>query len=127
MKPFRFLQTCAGALWDERWVPGFTEERIIDYSDKAVMRISVAEGGTVVTPSGTYENCLHLIVEGEVDGVAHEYTYYFYSHTHCGRKDFWFAPGVGVVRFVCDWGGFVKTDLQLNCSMHLSNLRLAVS
>jgi len=114
VKPFRFLQDCAGALWDERWVPGFTEERIIDYSDKAVMHISVEEGGTVVTPSGTYENCLHLIVEGEVDGVAHEYTYYFYSHTHCGRKDFWFAPGVGVVRFVCDWGGFVKTDCVLS-------------
>ena len=114
VKPFRFLQTCASALWDERWVPGFTEERIIDYSDKAVMHISVEEGGTVVIPSRTYENCLHLIVEGEVDGVAHDYTYYFYSHTHCGRKDFWFAPGVGVVRFVCDWGGFVKTDCVLS-------------
>ena len=114
VKPFRFLQTCAGGLWDNRWVPGFTEERVLDYSDKAVLRISVEEGGTVETPAGIFENCLHLVIDGEVEGVAHDYTYYFYRHTHCGHKEYWFAPGVGVVRFVCDWGGFVKTDCVLS-------------
>ncbi|MBQ8642384.1 MAG: sigma-70 family RNA polymerase sigma factor [Clostridia bacterium] len=114
VKPFRFLQTCAGGLWDNRWVPGFSEERVIDYGDKAVLRISVDDGGTVETPAGVFENCLHLVIDGEVDGVVHDYTYYFYSHTHCGHKEFWFAPGVGVVRFVCDWGGFVKTDCVLS-------------
>lgn len=114
IKPFRYLQMCAGGLWDPRWVPGFTEERVLDYTDKAVLRISVEEGGTVTIPLGSFENCLHLVIDGEVDGIAHDYTYYFYSHTHCGHKEFWFAPGVGVVRFLCDWGGFVKTDCVLS-------------
>ncbi|MBQ8401119.1 MAG: sigma-70 family RNA polymerase sigma factor [Clostridia bacterium] len=113
VKPFRSLQMCAGALWDPRWAPGFMEERVLDYSDKAVLKISAEEGGTVTTPAGTFENCLHLVIDGEVDGVAHDYSYYFYSHTYCGHKEYWFAPGVGVVRFVCDWGGFVKTDCVL--------------
>ncbi|MBR4959494.1 MAG: sigma-70 family RNA polymerase sigma factor, partial [Clostridia bacterium] len=114
VKPFRYLQMCTGGLWDSRWVPGFTEERILDYSDKAVLNIEVGEGGTVETPAGVFENCLHLVIDGEVDGVSHDYNYYFYSHTHCGHKEYWFAPGVGVVRFVCDWGRFVKSDCVLS-------------
>ncbi|MBR5446351.1 MAG: RNA polymerase sigma factor [Clostridia bacterium] len=114
VKPFRYLQMCAGGLWDSRWVPGFTEVRTADYGDKAVLNIAVEDGGTVETPAGVFENCLHLVIDGEVDGVTHDYDYYFYRHTYCGHKEYWFAPGVGVVRFVCDWGGFVKTDCVLS-------------
>jgi len=113
VKPFRYLQMCAGGLWDAKWEPGFTGEQVLDYSDKAVLHISVEKGGTVTTPCGIFENCLHLVIDGEVDGVAHDYSYYFYSHTYCGHKEYWFAPGVGVVRFLCDWSGFVKTDCVL--------------
>ncbi len=113
VKPFRYLQMCAGGLWDPRWVPGFQGEQVLDYSDKAVLHITAEDGGTVTAPAGTFENCLHLVIDGDVDGVVHDYSYYFYRHTYCGHKEYWFAPGVGVVRFLCDWGGFVKTDCVL--------------
>lgn len=114
IKPFRYLQMCTGKLWDDCWVPGYVGEYVVNNNDTATMHIRVEDVGTVETPAGTFPGCRHLIIDGEVDGVEHGYNYYFYSHTYCGHKEFWVAPGVGVVRFTCDWGGFVQTDCVLN-------------
>lgn len=114
IKPFRYLQICTGKLWDDCWVPGYVGEYVANNTDTVTMHMRVEDGGTVETPAGTFPDCRHLILDGEVDGVEHDYNYYFYSHTYCGHKEFWFAPGVGVVRFICDWGGFVQTDCVLS-------------
>ena len=117
VKPFRYLDMCTGKLWDDRWVPGFTDTYTNCGNDVVTMHIRVDDGGTVETPAGTFAHCRHLVIDGEVEGVTHDYGYYFYGHTHCGHKEYWFAPGVGVVRFTCDWGGFVQTDCVL-CDYH---------
>ncbi len=116
VKPFRYLQMGMQCLWNPSWVPGYTEETTdTDWDDKTWHQtLTVTGGETVEIPLGKFENCLHLTIDREVQGVERDYTHYFYSHTYCGHKEYWFAPGVGVVRFTCDWGGFVKTDCVLS-------------
>ena len=113
VKVFRYLMQLCGALWDARWKPGFTEERST-WCDDDVVHLSVEEGGEIVTPVGTFPKTLHLIVDVPVPEAQKEnYWYYFYDHPQCGRKEFWFAEGVGVVRFYCDWGGVRRSDALL--------------
>ncbi len=116
VKPFRYLQMCLDGLWNPAWVPGYTEEKEDTTWDGNLWHqtLTVTGGETVEIPLGKFEGCLHLTIDREVKGVSHDYGHYFYSHTDCGRKEYWFAPGVGVVRFTCDWGGFVKTDCVLS-------------
>jgi len=55
---------------------------------------------------------VHVTVDcGELDNP--EYFFYFYSNTDHGRKEFWFARGVGLVRFKCTWGSKLSTDAPL--------------
>lgn len=112
-KPWRYAQYFSDTLWDERWVPGYKETYPYDDYEDAAPTVSVEEGGTVETPAGTFENTVKVTFEcGDLD---HEscYGYYFYNHTGRGRKVFWFAPGVGIVRFRADWGRHINTDTLL--------------
>lgn len=112
-KPWRYIQSFSDTLWDERWVPGYSEVYPFDKWDDASPRVTVEDGGTVKTPAGTFENTVKLTFEcGDLD---HEscYGYYFYNHTARGRKQFWVAPGVGIVRFRSDWGHHINTDTLL--------------
>ncbi len=112
-KPWRYAQYFSDTLWDKRWVPGYKETYPYDDYEDAAPTVSVEEGGTVETPAGTFENTVKVTFEcGDLD---HEscYGYYFYNHTGRGRKVFWFAPGVGIVRFRADWGRHINTDTLL--------------
>ena len=53
--------------------------------------MDVTDGGTVETPAGTFENCLCLSME--IKGMP-KYVVY-----RGGKKQYWFAPGVGIVRY----------------------------
>lgn len=112
-KPFRYLQDLCRTLWDEKWVPGYTAEFPHDWKDDGTVKLSVDEGGTVETPAGTFENTVHLTVSCEVPGNPDDYGHYFYANTDCGVKEYWFAPGVGVVRFKCAWGRHLDSDCLL--------------
>ncbi len=111
-KPFRYLQMLCHTLWDDKWVPGCTEEFPHEWKDGTV-KLSVDEGGTIETPAGSFENTVHLTIRCEVSGNPDDYGYYFYSNTECGKKEYWFAPGVGVVRFRCEWGKHLVSDCLL--------------
>lgn len=112
VKPFRYLDMLCGTLWSDKWVPGYTEERAHPWDDDAKIRITVDEGGSVETPAGTFDDTVHVTVDcGDCDNP--EYFFYFYSNTHHGRKEYWFARGVGVVRFRCTWGKHLTTDAPL--------------
>ncbi|MBQ4043959.1 MAG: sigma-70 family RNA polymerase sigma factor [Clostridia bacterium] len=111
VKPFRYLQSLCGGLWDDRWIPGFTESRTYGWDTE--VQLTVSEGGTVKTPAGTFENTLRISVSAAAPGNPDDYKFYFYSHPECGQKDFWLAEGVGVVRFACVWGKHRTADALL--------------
>ncbi|MBQ8513423.1 MAG: sigma-70 family RNA polymerase sigma factor [Clostridia bacterium] len=111
-KPFRYLQQLCHTLWDDKWIPGFTAEYPHDWKDGTI-KLTVDDGGTVETPAGTFENTVHLTIDAEVPGNPDDYGHYFYDNTECGVKEYWFAPGVGVVRFKCTWGKHLDSDCLL--------------
>ena len=80
------LQDATGAVWSDKWVDGYRIDELKDggYTTKD---LTVTGGETVVTPAGTFENCRHIGFEYDAWG-------YF-----SGRSDYWFAEGVGIVRF----------------------------
>jgi len=112
-KPFRYLQSLCHTLWDDKWVPGYTAEYPHDWKQGGTVKLSVEEGGTVETPAGRFENTVHLTINCEAPGNPDNYGYYFYDNTDCGVKEYWFAPGVGVVRFKCTWGKHLDSDCLL--------------
>ena len=121
VKPFRYLQQLARTLWDEKWVDGYTETHQHPYKD-AEITLSVKDGGRIETPCGVFENTVHLTVNAEAkEGNRNEYGYYFYNNTDCGVKEFWFAKGVGVVRFKCTWGNHLESDCYLTSYRTVAN------
>ncbi len=83
---FTILQDAAGCLWSDKWQDGyhFNERKSGDYVTK---NFNVKGGETVVTPAGTFENCLRVSFDFQAWG-------YF-----SGRSEYLFADGVGIVRF----------------------------
>jgi signal peptidase I len=114
--PFRYLQTLCGCLFDPKWKTGFTEDREYEqYPDKFTAHIEVEDCGLVTVKAGTFENCLKLTVTSEKDGeLEKNRRYYWWSYACCGKKTFYFAPNVGVVRHECDWG---NGDLVSICEL----------
>lgn len=83
---FTILQDAAGCLWSDEWKDGyhFDERKSGKYVTK---NFNVKGGETVITPAGTFENCLRVSFDFQSWG-------YF-----SGRSEYLFADGVGIVRF----------------------------
>ena len=80
--------------------------------------MAAEDGGTVTLPCGTFENCVKVTLDAEIDGERAD-DYYLnwddgYQFFWCGKKEYWFAPGVGIVRFICTWGNHVSSEMILN-------------
>lgn len=121
VKPFRYLRTLCATLWDEKWVPGYTEKKTHPYKD-AEIELTVEDGGRIETPAGVFENTVHVTVNAEAaKGNRNDYSYYFYQNTDFGVKEFWFAEGVGVVRFRCTWGKHLDSDCYLTSYRTVAN------
>lgn len=88
---FSILQDAAGCLWSDEWKDGyhFDERKSGKYVTK---NFNVKGGETVVTPAGTFENCLRVSFDFQAWG-------YF-----SGRSEYLFADGVGIVRFEHPYG-----------------------
>ena len=114
VKPFRFLGQLCGTLWSDKWVDGYTENKKHLWKD-ADIEINVSDGGRVETPAGVFEDTVLVTVEANAsEGNVNEYNHFFYKNTDCGKKEFWFAKGVGVVRFKCTWGKHLESDCYLS-------------
>ncbi len=112
VKPFRYLQILTGTLWDDRWVARYEADVAHEWRDHETVHIKVEDGGRIETPAGVFENTLHIrLTCGDTD--APKDTDYFFRNTDCGEKDYWFAPGVGVVRFDCRWGKHLSSSCVL--------------
>lgn len=90
---YDILDDAAGCVWSDEWVPGYHMERDFDsYTGNAHVVFDVLDDETVVTPCGTFENCRHITFDLEgLDGGGWSY--------RGGHKEYWFAPGVGIVKF----------------------------
>ncbi|MBQ4064830.1 MAG: hypothetical protein IJD10_01880, partial [Clostridia bacterium] len=92
--PYEQMTMVCDGLWSEEWRVGWEEEKDFCplYEMPIHTRIRCVDGGTVTTKAGAFENCLTVCIDSE--GFA-EYVSYF-----GGRKEYTFAPGVGLVRAV---------------------------
>lgn len=104
IKTFRYLDHFMGRIWDKKWVPGYREEKTT--YDGLPLVFTVEEGGTVTVPAGTFEHCrkITILVEKPEDKSDHWYFEDNYSHVDAGLKEYWFAPGVGLVKSASTWG-----------------------
>ncbi|MBQ8510254.1 MAG: sigma-70 family RNA polymerase sigma factor [Clostridia bacterium] len=122
MKPFRHLTALTGYLWKPEWKAGYETQLVPQngYNDTRVS-MRVDDGGTIETAAGVFENCLKLTFDVEVEGQDKNYYYRNgFRYMWCGHKEFWFAPGVGIVRMDCDWGGTLSSRLELTAYRSLS-------
>ena len=96
-----------GKAWDTRWKPGYTETK--PYEDNEI-QISVENAESLTVKAGTFHNCLKLTISLEKPSDDPKY---YYANWHYGTKEYWYAPGVGVIKFICTWGNFIQSDTEL--------------
>ena len=114
IKPFRYLHQFMHMLWNDKWIPGYAEEKEIEDGLKLIFTI---EGGESVTvPAGCFENCRKITLRVDKPEDADDRWYFEnnYIHMDCGIKEYWFAPGVGIVKIVSSWGPECYAECLLN-------------
>ncbi len=90
--PYSILNEIAGALWNDKWVEGYSEKGKIargrfsghDYR----IEVSVEDCETNL---GLFKNCRKVFINAS--GLPKGYYY------RGGHKTYWFAPGIGIVKF----------------------------
>lgn len=86
-------QIAGGTLWNDAWKAGFEEKiKYTDYGEEHESEIFVTDVGSITTEAGTFENCLCVSIKAS--GFKGGWSY------RGGHKDYYFAPGVGMVRCV---------------------------
>ena len=85
------LQDATNCIWSDEWRIGASP--IVEYtkwSFNVRTQITCEDGGTVVTKAGKFENCFKLCLDigGMTDGLSYR----------GGKKVYYFAEGVGIVR-----------------------------
>ncbi len=82
------LSDAMGCMWSEEWTDGYRRNKRVD-GKNSTDNISV-DIQDVTVPAGTFTNCRHLSFDFK----------YRYSNYFNGHSEYWFAPGVGIVKFV---------------------------
>ncbi len=96
---YGILQDAVGCLWCEKWKDGY-KDTINNNPWEGIFaktEILCENVGTVETKAGVFENCLKLILD---IGKYGEYVEY-----RSGKKEYYFAPNIGIVKTVnhyCD-------------------------
>ena len=90
---FDILQNTANCIWSEEWRVGATPtvEYTLWGSYNVKTKITCESSAPIVTKSGAFEDCLKITfdIEGLTGGMAYM----------GGRNVFYFAKGIGIVRF----------------------------
>ena len=89
---YGILYDTVNTLWSDRWVPGesYETEPCLKYYRNIKSKVEVSDGGVITTPAGTFENCICVHIEPS------GYNGYWFGD----RKEYYFAPGVGIVKTV---------------------------
>jgi len=96
---YGILQDAVNCLWSDEWRVGATP--FVEYTlwgrHHVKTQIACEDGGTVTTKAGVFENCLKLSLD--IGGMVSGWSY------RGGKKEYWFAPSVGIVRAVNLYAG----------------------
>ena len=85
------LNDVTECLFDEQWKPGYSAEKTFDLYDCVLKtKIKCEDAGTVEVKAGSFENCLSVDTFCEGFEWGQEY--------RNGRRVYYFAPGVGLVK-----------------------------
>ena len=100
---YGILQDAVNCIWSDDWKIGasIVEEFILWGTYPIKTKVYCEEAGEVTTKAGTFQNCMKisLDISGFSDGLAYR----------GGKKEYIFAPGVGIVRTV---NNYCKNTLQ---------------
>ena len=90
---YGILSDAADCIWSEKWETGveYTEEHR-KYGTEVKTKIRVEDAGTITTKAGTFDNCLKVAVDMSDLPIGLDY--------RSGKKEFYFAPGIGIVKTV---------------------------
>ncbi len=96
------LQDATNCVWSDEWRIGVSP--IVEYIkwDRTVKtQITCEDGGTITTKAGTFENCFKLCLD--IGGMDEGRSY------RGGKKIYYFAEGIGIVRTENEYCGGAKT------------------
>ncbi len=96
------LQDATNCIWSDEWCIGVSP--IVEYTkwDRTVKtQITCEDGGTITTKAGTFEHCFKLCLD--IGGMTGGYSY------RGGKKVYYFADGIGIVRTENEYCGGAKT------------------
>lgn len=90
------LNDAMGCVWSDEWKPGYSFTGVTNQGKKSYpLSFTVLdETETVETPAGRFEGVLHAKLEYRAE--ISNWNYY------SGNMDYWFAPGVGIVKYSRD-------------------------
>lgn len=109
---YDILKDAAGCVWDDAWAPGYHIEKDIDgWQEKEHLIFDVLEDESVTTAAGEFKNCRHITFT--LTGKSGGYGY------RGGTMDYWFAPGVGIVKFSRPYG----KEKELDCIWELTEYK----
>ncbi len=99
---YGILRDAANCLWSDEWRIGASPIVEYDrYGSAIKTQITCEDGGTVTTKAGTFENCFKLCLD--ISGMGDGLTY------RGGKKAYYFADGIGIVRTENEFCGGAKT------------------
>ncbi|MBR4743199.1 MAG: RNA polymerase sigma factor [Oscillospiraceae bacterium] len=87
---YEITAAVCGVIWSDAWIPGFHKTDTHMLFGKVVKTdLTVGEDETVQTPAGKFASCRRITAEtaGYLDFCS-------------GHLEFWYAPGVGLVKFL---------------------------
>ncbi|MCM1054824.1 MAG: sigma-70 family RNA polymerase sigma factor [Bacteroides sp.] len=91
---YSILNDGTGCIWNDKWVDGYKETITAEpwYQNYCKTDICCENAGTVKTKAGIFDNCIKLSLD---IGDYGEYVRY-----RSGKKDYYFAPKIGIVKVV---------------------------
>lgn len=88
---YGILQDATNCLWSDEWRIGSSPTvEYIQCNNVVQTKIACEDGGTVTTKAGVFDHCLRLVLD--ISGMTEGWFY------RGGRKVYYFAEGIGIVR-----------------------------
>ena len=109
---YDILCDAAGCVWDDDWEPGYhIEKDIVRWGETEHLVFDVLENESVATAAGEFTDCRHITftLTGKNGGYGYR----------GGTMDYWFAPGVGIVKFSRPYG----KEKELDCIWELTEYK----
>ena len=103
---YGLIENITGTLWSDEWCVGYDKEYDREYwKYNTKVHLKVTDAGRIETAAGTFDSCISVWFNAR--GYSGGLNY------RNGRKEYFFAPGVGIVRarfvygktgeFTCDY------------------------